>query len=91
METLTIILLILTITMGFIIRNLLLKNERAEDMIISYQEYLTQVDEIIKNSDKKLQEIDAKGTFKSDDEIGWFFDKIKLLQEVLNQYKLKNL
>jgi hypothetical protein len=77
--------------MGFIIRNLLLKNERAEDMIISYQEYLTQVDEIIKNSDKKLQEIDAKGTFKSDDEIGWFFDKIKLLQEVLNQYKLKNL
>jgi len=90
MEILITVILILCVIMGFIIRNLLLKNEKLEDIIFSYREYITQVTDVIEQSNKKLEEIDQKGTFKSDDEIGWFFEKVKLIQEILDQYRLRN-
>jgi len=81
---------VLVVILGFTTINLLRKNEKAEDIIFSYREYITQVTEVIDQSNKKLDEIDHKGTFKSDDEIGWFFEKVKLIQEILDQYRLKN-
>jgi hypothetical protein len=47
------------------------------------------ISNVIDFSDKKLKEIDAKETFKSDDEIGFFFDQVKYLQNQLNDFKLK--
>ena len=35
-----------------------------------------------------MKEIDAKGTFESDDEVGFFFQRLKLLAELLITYKL---
>jgi hypothetical protein len=81
---------VLVVILGFTTINLLRKNEKAEDIIFSYREYITQVTEVIDQSSKKLDEIDQKGIFKSDDEIGWFFEKVKLIQEILDQYRLKN-
>ena len=81
---------ILVVVLGFTTINLLRKNEKAEDIIFSYREYITQVTDVIDQSNRKLDEIDQKGTFKSDDEIGWFFEKVKLIQEILDQYRLKN-
>jgi len=37
-----------------------------------------------------LNKIDVKGTFKSDDEIGWFFNEIKTIQNDLSQFKKNN-
>ena len=42
-------------------------------------------------SDKKLKEVDAKESFKSDDEVGFFFESIKQIQSILNQFNIKNL
>jgi hypothetical protein len=42
-------------------------------------------------SDKKIHEIDVKGSFESDDEVGFFFTNIKMIQDVLNQFRVKNL
>ena len=81
----------LLIVCFFIIWNLLRKNELAEDIIISYKIYIEKLSENIEFVDKKLIEIDNKGAFKSDDEIGFFFVKIKELQEILNQFKLNKL
>ena len=81
----------LLIVCSFIIWNLLRKNELAEDIIISYKIYIEKLSENIEFVDKKLIEIDNKGAFKSDDEIGFFFVKIKELQEILNQFKLNKL
>ena len=39
--------------------------------------------------DKSLKVIDERVSFKSDDEIGFYFDEIKKLQEHINQFKLK--
>lgn len=77
----------MVVILGYTTINLLFKNEKAEDIIISQQKYISSISEIIKNSEKKLIEIDEKETFKSDDEIGWFFNEIKKIQNILSQYK----
>ncbi len=69
--------------------NLLKKNEKCEDIIKSYEEYMINLSNTINFSDKKIKEIDARGTFESDDEIGYFFKQIKFLQDQLNGFKIK--
>ena len=85
-ETIVILALVVVI-LGYTTINLLFKNEKAEDIIISQQKYISSISEIIINSEKKLREIDEKEVFKSDDEIGWFFNEIKKIQNILSQYK----
>jgi hypothetical protein len=98
MIILTIILGLMVVVLGFTTFNLLKKNEQQEDVISNqetilagYMEYLSKISGIIKLSDKKLKEIDHKGSFESDDEIGFFFQSVKQLQEALNAFKIKNL
>ena len=80
----------LVVTFGYTTFNLLRKNEQAEDIIISQKEFINKMEDHISFSEKRLQQIDEKGTFKSDDEIGWFFNEIKVLQEGLSQFKTKS-
>jgi hypothetical protein len=82
-----IILGIMVVILGYTTINLLVKNEKAEDIIISQQNYISSISEIIQNSEKKIKEIDEKEIFKSDDEIGWFFNELKKIQNILSQYK----
>jgi hypothetical protein len=69
--------------------NLLKKNEKCEDIIKSYENYMVNLSNTIDFSNNKLKEIDRKGTFDSDDEIGFFFQQLKYLQEQLNNFKIK--
>jgi hypothetical protein len=69
--------------------NLLVKNEKYEDMVKKYEKHINDVSNVIEFSNAKLKEIDARETFKSDDEIGWFFDQIKYLQTQLDDFKIK--
>ena len=69
-------------TSFFIIRNLLKKNEALED-------FITKQSDAINKCDKRLQEIDDKGIFYADDEVGWFFKEIQKIQEALNEFTLK--
>lgn len=85
----TIIMSVLVVILSYTTYNLLKKNESQEDTIEFYKNYIENISNVIDFSDKKLKEIDAKETFKSDDEIGFFFDQIKYLQNQLNDFKLK--
>ena len=76
------ILLVLLIVAGFAIRNLVRKNEILEDSIAKQSE-------AIDASNNRLQQIDDKGFFTADDEIGWFFTEVKKLQEALNEFRLR--
>lgn len=69
--------------------NLLRKNEKAEDIVVGYLTYLDQISRVIEASDEKLKKIDIKGSFASDDEVGFFFKQIKDIQDILNEFKLK--
>jgi hypothetical protein len=79
---------VVIIVLLFIIFNLLKKQEAAEDIVISYMNYLDNVSKTIEISDKKLKELDVKGSFKSDDEVGFFFNSIQQIQEILNDFKV---
>ena len=84
-----VVLLLLVVVLGYTTFNLLKKNERAEDMISYYEGYMEEIDGQIKFIDKRIKEIDAKGSFESDDEIGFFFKEVKILQEMLNDFNIK--
>jgi hypothetical protein len=88
--TLEIIIYILgavVVVLGYTTINLLIKNEKAEDIIVSQREFIENFQSSIEESDKKLQELDTRGSFSSDDEIGWFFNEIKKLQNALSRFK----
>lgn len=78
----------LVVILGYTTINLLRKTEKSEDMIISQATILDRISTQIKESSKKLEEIDTKGVFEGDDEIGWFFNEIKEIQNNLTQLGL---
>ena len=85
------LLTILVGALGYTTYNLLRKNETAEDLIIGYLNYIEKFSQIIELTDERLKKIDHKGTFKSDDEIGFFFNQVMELQKILNEFNVKNL
>ena len=76
------ILSALLIVSLFAIWNLVKKNEILED-------FITKQSEAIDYCDRRLKTIDDKGSFIADDEVGWFFEKIKEIQEALNEFRLR--
>jgi len=84
-----VVLSVMVVILIFTTLNLLRKNERAEDIVVGYLEYLDKISRVIEISDDKLKKLDHRGTFSSDDEVGYFFKSIKSIQEVLNDFKLK--
>ena len=84
-------LIVLILILGVAVFNLLRKLEKAEDIVVSYMEYLDKLSRVIEISDKKLKEVDYKGSFKSDDEVGFVFEQIKSIQTILNAFIIKNL
>jgi len=93
----TIIILSVTVViLGFTTFNLLRKVEQGEDelkrrqeAIISYQEYINGLGSTVEFMTKRIDEIDSRGTFKSDDEVGFFFERLKMLNDMLQPYNVK--
>ena len=88
LEILTIILGILVVVLGYTTINLLFKNEKSEDIILSQNKFIQQFTQTVNESQQRLNEIDQKGIFQSDDEIGWFFNEIKKIQSSLSKYTI---
>ena len=82
MITLSIILAVVITASFFIIRNLVLRNERLEDFIAKQSE-------AIEACDQRLKQLDNKGVFYADDQIGFFFKEVQKIQEALNEFTLK--
>jgi len=76
------ILIALLIVSGFVMFNMLKKNEILEDFIAKQSD-------AIDYSAKRLKTIDEKGSFIADDEVGWFFQNVKDIQEALNEFRLR--
>ena len=80
---------VLVVILGYTTINLLRKNEKQEDVLVSYMEYLDKLSRVIEASDKKLKEVDARGIFEKDDEVGFIYEGIKEIQDILNEFKVK--
>ncbi len=85
------ILVVLLGVLGYTTLNLLRKNETAEDLILGYLGYLERLSQVIDLTDEKLKKLDSKGSFKSDDEIGFFFNQVMELQKILNEFNIKTI
>jgi predicted translin family RNA/ssDNA-binding protein len=73
--------------------NLLKKVEIYEDTITNYeniilnqQEYIKRISNIVGESRKLISEIDEKGMFEADDEVGDFFRLLKDIQDTLSNF-----
>jgi len=72
------LLTIIILTLGWTTFNLTRKVERLETWVEDYAER-------IQNTQDVLKEIDQKGTFEADDEIGVVFQSIKETVDELNE------
>jgi len=73
-----ILLSIIIITLGWTTFNLTRKVEQLETWIENYAQR-------IQNTKQVLEEVDAKGSFEADDEIGVIFTSIKEAVDELNE------
>lgn len=74
--------------LGYTSYNLFKKVEKLESIVDSQQQYVNKFSSTVDYTKKRLDDIDAKGTFESDDEIGWFFESVKTLQRELNDFNI---
>ena len=88
MVTTIIILAITTLVGAIAIRNLMIKVERYEDITVDQTKYLQNISELIKDSQKHLKDLDEKGIFEGEDEVGYFFNQMMNVQKELDRYML---
>jgi hypothetical protein len=65
------------------------KNFKLEQVIANQQQYIDAISIIIQDSENTIKELDNRGAFEADDEVGTFFKNIKEIQEVLNQFNTR--
>jgi hypothetical protein len=68
---------------GFLI---IKKNNKLEKILIEQQQYIDAVSIAISNSSNVIKELDSRGAFEADDEVGTFFRSLKEIQDILNQF-----
>ena len=75
--------------LGYTTYNLLVKNEKLEDLMSEQQQYIDNLSNDIFYCEQRIEELDRLGAFSSDDEIGWFFEEIKKMSETLKRFIIK--
>jgi len=88
MVTLTVILVLLVLVFGYTTWNLHRKVAKQEDIIEYQVGYLRKVAYLISESKIYVEQLDEKGTFRSDDEVGVFFNFMKEIQSDINTFRL---
>lgn len=83
-----VLLILLILVCGYVIWNLNNKLTKAEDIIDEQIDYLRKVSLTIQESNLYINKLDEKGHFRSDDEVGTFFDFMKEIQDLINSYRL---
>ncbi len=83
--TIIILLLIASIAMSYSIWNLIKQNEDLEDTVIYYQTKLSSLRQQVLDMEIQLKEIDIRGSFASDDEVGFVFKEIKEMSSDLTK------
>lgn len=62
------------------------KNNALEKVVADQQQYIDAISIIIQDSSESMKQLDLRGAFESDDEVGTFFRNLKEIQNVLDQF-----
>ena len=65
---------------------LIRRNNALEKAVIRQREYIDAISIIISNSEQKLKELDQLGAFQADDEVGTFFQNLREIQNIINDF-----
>jgi len=69
---------------------LIRKNNKLESIVSEQQNYIDAISIIINDSNETIKQLDARGAFEADDEVGTFFRNLKEIQEVLNSFHTRS-
>ena len=83
---LEIILSIVVLVLGYTTWTQFRKVESSEEVISNYEVWIDEFIKRIDIMDENLKQIDAKGTFEADDEVGTFFKSLRDLQKRINNF-----
>jgi len=88
MEIILVLSVIVILGLGYIVYNLNRKVVKQEEILEYQVGYLRNVSYLIQESKIYVEQLDEKGAFRSDDEVGVFFNFMKEIQETINAYRL---
>ena len=83
---LEIILSVLILILGYTTWTQMRRVESLEDVIADYEVWIDEFIKRIDIMDEQLKQIDAKGTFEADDEVGTFFKSLRELQARITNF-----
>ncbi len=90
MEIILYVLITLVVAVSYACYNLFSKTEKLEKIVDQQNQYITNISELIELSNKKIGESEIANAFKTDDEIGFFFETLQEIQTQLNSFKTRN-
>ena len=79
------VLVAIIIAMYIGIKNLIIQVEYFEERVDTYEAAFETVRQKVLDMDIELKELDIRGAFESDDEVGFVFKEIKELSSDLNK------
>ena len=82
---LIIILIGIAIALSIGCFNLIKQNEQLEELVLFYQDKVDEIREMALQTEIELKELDIRGAFESDDEVGTTFQNIKAISTALSQ------
>jgi len=65
---------------------LIRRNSALEKAVEQQRQYIDAISIIINNSNEKLKELDTLGAFQTDDEVGTFFQNLREIQTIINDF-----
>jgi len=81
----TLILLSLALIASLFANYNLLKNyEQSEEYVENLETWLNEFSKTITDMNREIKKIDQKGSFESDDEVGYFYKELKRIINQLN-------
>jgi hypothetical protein len=88
MEILAGILGVIILVLIYVVYNLNRKVIKQEDVLEYQVDYLRKVSYLISESKIYVEQLDESGAFRSDDEVGVFFNFMKEIQDTINDFRL---
>ena len=85
MTFLEVLLIIILLPFGYAVYNLYRKNDTLNAVVVQQDMLQNDILERIQNTLRELREVDLRGAFEADDEVGFTFNSIKEIIEVLNK------
>jgi hypothetical protein len=88
MEIIIGILGVIILVLIYIVFNLNRKVIKQEGVLEYQVDYLRKVSYLISESKIYVEQLDESGAFRSDDEVGVFFNFMKEIQDTINDFRL---